>query len=87
MDQIVATSCNDGLKACGKGFASSALEASTPQVREAFVQMSQAAIHRQGELAKLMEQKGWYTPVPAHQQDVQQLLPQLQAMVQAPATV
>lgn len=87
MDQIVATSCNDSLKLCAKGFASSAVEASTPQVRQAFIQMSQTAIERQEQLAKMMEQKGWYTPVPAHQQDVQQLLPELQAMVQTPTTV
>lgn len=87
MDQIVATTCNDSLKLCAKGFAASAVEASTPQVRQAFVQMSQAAIQRQEELAKMMEQKGWYTPVPAHQQDVQQLLPELQSLTQTPTTV
>lgn len=87
MDQIVATSCNDSLKQCATHFASSATEASTSEVRKAFVQMSQAAIERQGQLAKMMEQKGWYTPVPAQQQDVQKLLPELEAMVQTPATV
>lgn len=87
MDQIVATTCNDSLKACATGFATSAVEASTPQVRQAFVQMSQAAIQRQEQLATMMEQKGWYTPVPAHQQDVQQLLPELQGMLRMPATV
>ncbi len=87
MDQIVATSCNDALKQCAKGFAASALEASTPQVRQAFVQMSQAAIERQEQLTKLMEQRGWYTPVPAHQQDVQRILPELEGMVHAPAGV
>lgn len=87
MDPIVATTCNDGLKTCAKGFAASAVEASTPQVRQAFVQMSQAAIDRQEQLSKMMEQKGWYTPVPAHQQDVQQVLPELQGTIQTPATV
>lgn len=87
MDQIFATSCNDHLKQCAKGFASSALEASTPEVRQAFMQMSQAAVERQGQLAKMMQQKGWYTPVAAHEQDIQQLLPELQAIVQTPATV
>lgn len=87
MDQIVATSCNDSLKQCAKGFAASAVEAATPEVRQAFAEMSQAAIERQQQLFALMEQRGWYTPVPSHPEDVQQLLPELQQLVKTPATV
>lgn len=87
MDPIVATTCNDGLKTCAKGFAASAVEASTPQVRQAFVQMSQAAIDRQEQLSKMMEQKGWYTPVSARREDVQQVVNELQQLTQTPATV
>jgi len=87
MDKIVATACNDALKACAKGFAGSAVEASTPEVRQAFLEMSQTAVRRQEQLTKLMEQRGWYTPVPARQQDVQRLLPELQDMAKTPAMV
>lgn len=87
MDQLIATKCNNSLKACAKGFAGSATEASTPQVRQAFMQMSQKAIQMQEELSKMMEQKGWYTPVPAHQEDVQKVLPELKNLTQTPAMV
>lgn len=87
MDAFIAAACNDALKLCATGFIGSAVEASTPEVRQAFLQMSQAAIERQAQLSQLMEQKGWYTPVPARREDVQQVVNELQQLTQTPATV
>ena len=56
-------------------------------MRQAFLEMSQTAVRRQEQLTKLMEQRGWYTPVPARQEDVQRLLPELQDMAKTPAMV
>src|SRR5690554_4399129 len=81
MDPIIATKVNDGLKCCASGFALSATEASTPQLRNAFLQASQNAIRRQEELSKIMESRGWYRPPAAHPEDIQAILPQLQALV------
>lgn len=80
MDPIIATSVNTGLKTCASGFARSATECSTPEVRNALAKASQNAIQRQAELTKLMEQRGWYVPVDAHTEDIQAVLPQLQAL-------
>lgn len=80
MDPIIATQLNTGLKFCATSFAHSALEAGTPQIRNAFLQASQNAIRMQEELSKLMENRGWYRPPAAHSQDIQQILPQLHAL-------
>lgn len=87
MDQIIAATCNDALKLCATSFAGSAVEASTPQVRQTFMQMSQTAVQRQAELSKIMEQKGWYTPVPARQEDIQNVVSELKQLTQTPVTV
>ncbi|MFO7264749.1 MAG: spore coat protein [Limnochordales bacterium] len=87
MDAIIAATCNDALKTCATTFSHSATEASTPQVRQTFMQLAQTAVYRQGELAKIMEQKGWYTPVPARQEDVQKVVSELKQLTQMPATV
>ncbi len=87
MDVFIATSTNSALKSCAKGFAGSACEAATPEIRHAFMQMSQAAIQQQEKLTKLMEEKGWYTPVPAHQEDVQKVVTELNQLTRTPVTV
>lgn len=80
MDPIIATKVNTGLKACAGGFAKSATECSTPELRNLLAKASQDAIRRQEELTKIMEQKGWYVPPDAHPEDIQAILPQLQAL-------
>src|SRR5690606_26397475 len=44
MDPIIAAKVNDGLKHCATSFAYSAVEADTPQIRNAFLEASQNAI-------------------------------------------
>lgn len=83
MDPIIAAALTSGLKFCSTSFAHSALEAGTPEIRKAFLQASQNAIRKQEELSKLMESRGWYRPVGAHPEDIQQILPQLQALTAA----
>lgn len=80
MDPIIATQVNGGLKKCASGFAMSATECSTPEIRSVLAKASQDAIARQEQLTKLMEQRGWYRPPAAHVEDIQQILPQLQAL-------
>ena len=80
MDPIIATKVNSGLKACASGFALSATECSSPELRSFFAQVSQDAIKRQGDLTKLMEQRGWYVPPNAHTEDIQNIWAQLQAL-------
>lgn len=80
MDAIIATKVNDGLKCCASGFALSATECSNSQLRNLFLQSCQSAVRRQEELVKLMEQRGWYRPPMARTEDIQQILPQLQAL-------
>lgn len=83
MDPVIAAQLNAGLKFCATSFAHSALEADTPAIRNAFLQACQNAIRKQEELAKLMENRGWYRAPAAHTSDVQQILPQLQALAAA----
>lgn len=88
MDAIIATNLNHGLKSCASGFALSATECSTPELRNLLAQASQEAIKRQEQLYYLMEQRGWYNAVKAHQEDIQSVLPQLKALTQGtPVTV
>jgi len=47
---------------------------------------SQDAIRRQEQLTALMEQRGWYVPPEARQEDIDQILTQLRALT-APAPV
>lgn len=82
MDPIIATKLNNSLKTCASGFAKSATECSNPQVRSALAQASQNAIRRQEELYMLMEQRGWYRPPVARDEDIQSVLPQLQSLIQ-----
>lgn len=81
MDPIIATKVNDGLKMCASGFARTATECSSPQIRNVMAKASQDSIQRQAELTKLMEQRGWYRPPAAHQEDIQQIMPQLEALM------
>lgn len=87
MDPIIAAKVNDGLKHCATSFAYSAVEADTPQIRNAFLEASQNAIRRQEELARIMESRGWYRAPAAHREDVQSILPQLQSLINVPAGV
>lgn len=80
MDAIIATKVNNELKACASGFARSATECSTTQIRNLLAKASQDAIQRQEQLSSLMEQRGWYVPPVAHREDIEQILPQLQAL-------
>lgn len=80
VDAILATKLNDDLKFCASGFARSATETTIPQLRNAFAEASQKAILSQQQLYTLMEKKGWYRPAAARDEDIQQVLPQLQAL-------
>lgn len=80
IDAIIATKVNDGLKFCAGGFARSATETTIPQLRNAFAEASQNAIMSQQQLFTIMEKKGWYRPAVARDEDIQQALPQLQAL-------
>jgi len=87
MDPIIATQVNHGLKTCASGFARSATECSTPQIRSLLAQASQDAINRQEELTRLMESRGWYVPPMARQEDINEIMPQLQALAAESAKV
>lgn len=87
MDAIIATKVNSALKTCASSYAMSATECSTPQLRDLFAKASQDAIRRQHELYTLMEQRGWYRALPAHREDIQAVLPQLQQFVNTPVGV
>jgi len=78
MDVFIATSVNSSLKACAAGFARSATECSTPELRNLLAKASQDAIRRQEQLTALMEQRGWYVPPYAHQQDINKIMQQLE---------
>ena len=80
MDAIIATSVNSSLKACAAGFARSATECSSPHLRNLMAKASQDAIRRQEQLTALMEQRGWYVPPEARQEDIDQILTQLRAL-------
>lgn len=80
VDAIIATKVNDGLKFCAAGFARSATETTIPQLRNAFAEASRKAIMSQEKLYTLMEARGWYRPPAARSEDIQQTLPQLQAL-------
>lgn len=80
MDAIIATKLNNELKACASGFARSATECSSPEIRNLMAKASQDAIRRQEELTMLMEQRGWYIPPVARQEDIEEIMPQLQAL-------
>jgi len=86
MDAIIATSVNSSLKACAAGFARSATECSSPHLRNLMAKASQDAIRRQEQLTALMEQRGWYVPPEARQEDIDQILTQLRALT-TPAPV
>src|SRR5690606_4280474 len=76
---IIATHLNTGLTFCATRFAHSALDAGTPQIRNAFLQASQNAIRMQEELGKHIEDRGRYRPQPARRQYTQQNQPQQHA--------
>lgn len=78
MDIAIATLVNKDLKSCVTTNALSACECTTPELRQAFSQISQDGIRRQEQLARMMEQKGWYIPPHADQSTMQTLMPQLQ---------
>lgn len=80
MDAIIATQVDQGLKTCAMQFAHSAVETSSPQVRDAFAKASQDSIRRQQQLYGLMEQRGWYVPPVARQEDIQDVISQLQTL-------
>lgn len=80
MDAVIATNVNTSLKACAAGFARSATECSSPQIRNLMAKASQDAIRRQEQLTALMEQRGWYVPPYADQEDIEDIMPQLQAL-------
>lgn len=80
MDPIIATKLDDGLKFCASGFARSATECANPQLRNVLAEASQKAIQNQEKLFTLMEARGWYRPPMARAEDIQQILPQLEAL-------
>lgn len=80
MDSLIATKLNDGLKHCAGTFAKSATECSNPELRRLLAQASQNAIQTQEKLTTLMQQRGWYRPPAARQEDIQMIVPQLQAL-------
>lgn len=85
-DAVIATQANDGLKHCITSCAKAASEAANSALRAAFAQISQDGIRRQGELAKLMEQKGWYTAPALNPAHIQQIMPQIQSLIQGGTT-
>lgn len=87
MDALIATSVNSSLKACAAGFARSATECSSSQLRNLMAKASQDAIRRQEQLTALMEKRGWYVPPYAHQEDINEIMPQLQALTMTPVGV
>lgn len=78
MDIAIATLVNKDLKSCVMTCALSACECTSPELRQAFTQISQDGIRRQEQLARMMEQKGWYIPPHADQSTIETLMPQLQ---------
>ncbi|MFZ5826999.1 MAG: spore coat protein [Bacillota bacterium] len=82
MDIAIATLLDKDLKSCVSTNARSACESTTPQLRQAFTQISQEGIQRQARLAGMMAQKGWYVPPQADQSTINTLMPQLQAATQ-----
>lgn len=81
-DAAIATQINSGIKQCITDCARSASEASNPNLRATFAQISQDGIRRQAELAHLMQQKGWYTAPPLNPANIQRIMPQIQAIIQ-----
>lgn len=80
-DIAIATFLNKDLKACVTDCARSAVECTTPELRQAFSEIAQDGIDRQERLARLMHQKGWYVAPQAEQETINRLMPQLQAAV------
>lgn len=87
VDPLIATKVNDSLKVCAGGFARSATECANPQLRNLFAEASQKAIRNQEQLTTMMEQRGWYRPPMARAEDIEMILPQLQALTMDTATV
>lgn len=81
VDIAIITLVNSHLKECATSSARSATEASNPGIHQTLVQMCQESIQSQAEVAQVMEQKGWYQPPSMDHSDIQQLLPQLNAVL------
>ncbi|HEY3364512.1 MAG TPA: spore coat protein [Symbiobacteriaceae bacterium] len=82
LDIAIATLIDKDLKSCASASALSACECSSPELRQAFVQVSQDAVRTQERLSHLMQTKGWYVPPRAEQSTISTLMPQLQAATQ-----
>jgi spore coat protein CotF len=81
LDIAIATAVNKDLKFCVTTCIKSAVEASTPELRQVFTQIATDGVRRQEQLVRMSESKGWYVAPPADQQMINQLAPQLQAAI------
>jgi spore coat protein CotF len=79
LDNRIATLLDQNLKSGAPRLVTSACECTTPELRRAFMKMSQHAVLRQEELARLMHEKGYYVAPAVEEDTLIQLRPQLKA--------
>jgi spore coat protein CotF len=76
-DFDLMTELNACCKQAAAQLTSAILEASHPEVRQALITALQQTFQQQQQLSQLMVQKGYYQPLPASQQMIQQAQSQI----------